>query len=259
MNKKRDCWKIEVKSMIRIALVEDDEAYREELAEYLRRYEKESGQQFLITAFGDGDEILSGYKAEYDLILMDIAMPFVDGMTAAEQIRTMDSEAVIIFLTSMPQYAMKGYSGAIPQPRQSTDYQQNWPQREQKPYQSKFSRGSKQKAPKAAFPQTAQSQPQPQQPAAQQPQPSQPSQQPRMGQQVMHFGGGQPGVRHFGGPNNGNNNGGGDYGRNNDRFDRNDRRNRFDRNDRRNRFDRNNRDNRQPRQPLTPEIGRAHV
>ena len=106
----------------------------------------------------------------------------------------------------------------------------------------------------------------PQQPLAQplQPQPASQAQQPQIqqpqqaqqqqragGQQIMHFGGGQPNVRHFGGPNNGGN-GGGNYDRF-DRNDRNDRRNRFDRNDRRNRFDRNNRDNRPPRQPLTPE------
>ena len=38
-------------------------------------------------------------------------------------------------------YSMDGYSGAVPQPADN-GYQQNWPQREQKPYQSKFRRGS---------------------------------------------------------------------------------------------------------------------
>ena len=101
-----------------------------------------------------------------------------------------------------------------------------------------------------AQPQQPQPAPQAQQPQVQQPQQAQ-QQQRAGGQQIMHFGGGQPNVRHFGGPNNGGN-GGGNYDRF-DRNDRNDRRNRFDRNDRRNRFDRNNRDNRPPRQPLTPE------
>lgn len=34
----------------------------------------------------------------------------VDGMTAAEEIRKIDSQVVIIFITNMPQYAMKGYA-----------------------------------------------------------------------------------------------------------------------------------------------------
>ena len=36
-------------------------------------------------------------------------MKFVDGMTAAEEIRKMDSEVVIIFITNMTQYAIRGY------------------------------------------------------------------------------------------------------------------------------------------------------
>lgn len=36
-------------------------------------------------------------------------MQFMDGMTTAEEIRKSDSEVVIIFITNMPQYAMKGY------------------------------------------------------------------------------------------------------------------------------------------------------
>ena len=96
--------------MIRIALVEDDENYRNTFLGYLKQYEKESGQQFRISVFTDGDEITSGFKADFDLILMDIAMPFLDGMTAAEEIRKLDTEAVIIFITNMPQYVMKGNS-----------------------------------------------------------------------------------------------------------------------------------------------------
>ena len=95
--------------MVRIALVDDDANYLEILVEYLKQYERESGEKFNVTTFADGDEILDGYTADYDIIVMDIAMTFVDGMKAAEQIRKMDSEVVIIFITNMPQYAMKGY------------------------------------------------------------------------------------------------------------------------------------------------------
>lgn len=96
--------------MIRVALVEDDPNYREELMEYLKRYEQESGEKFRIRVFTDGDEIAEEYRAEYDIILMDIEMTFMDGMTAAERIREVDSEVVIIFITNMPQFVMKGYT-----------------------------------------------------------------------------------------------------------------------------------------------------
>lgn len=40
---------------------------------------------------------------------MDIKMPGIDGMSAAEQLRKTDSETILIFVTSMVQYAVQGY------------------------------------------------------------------------------------------------------------------------------------------------------
>ena len=96
--------------MIRIAIVEDDKNYAETLKRYIIRYEEESGERFLMTWFQDGEDITENYRADYDIILMDIEMRFMDGMTAAEEIRKNDLEVVIIFITNMPQYAMKGYA-----------------------------------------------------------------------------------------------------------------------------------------------------
>lgn len=96
--------------MIRVAIVEDDRNYAEMLKKYIIRYEKESGQRFQITWFQDGEDIVENYRADYDIILLDIEMQFMDGMTTAEEIRKNDSEVVIIFITNMPQYAMKGYA-----------------------------------------------------------------------------------------------------------------------------------------------------
>ena len=41
-------------------------------------------------------------------------MKFIDGMTAAEEIRKVDSSVFIIFITNAPQYAIRGYEvGAL--------------------------------------------------------------------------------------------------------------------------------------------------
>ena len=96
--------------MIRIAIVEDDKNYAEILTKYISRYEAESGQRFQILTFQDGEDIVGDYSGAYDIIFMDIEMRFMDGMTAAEEIRKVDSEVVIIFITNTPQYAMKGYA-----------------------------------------------------------------------------------------------------------------------------------------------------
>ncbi len=96
--------------MIRVALVEDDAAYRRQLEEYLCQYQREHGEPFQVHLFSDGDEIAENYTARYDIILMDIEMPVMDGMSAAERIRQKDEEVVIIFITNMPQFVMKGYT-----------------------------------------------------------------------------------------------------------------------------------------------------
>lgn len=96
--------------MIRIAIVEDEVKYQQQLLEFLRRFKQEKGEKIEIAVYSDGDEIIENYKAQFDIILMDIHMRFMDGMSAAEEIRKMDSEVVIIFITNMTQYAVKGYA-----------------------------------------------------------------------------------------------------------------------------------------------------
>lgn len=95
--------------MIRIAIVEDEDSYIEQLTGYLQEYRKTANEDFDITVYRDGDAVVASYKAQFDIILMDIQMRFVDGMTAAEEIRSQDSEVVIIFITNMTQYAIRGY------------------------------------------------------------------------------------------------------------------------------------------------------
>lgn len=96
--------------MIRIALVEDDPLYTKQLREYLTRFEGENHTRFSVREFRDGDEIALDYRAEYDIILMDIQMNYMDGMTAAQEIRKRDREVAIIFITNMSAYAIRGYS-----------------------------------------------------------------------------------------------------------------------------------------------------
>lgn len=96
--------------MIRVAIVEDDDKYKQQLIEFLQRYEQEKSEQIEIMTYSDGDEIVENYKAQFDIILMDIQMSFMDGMSAAEEIRKADAEVVIIFITNMSQYAIKGYA-----------------------------------------------------------------------------------------------------------------------------------------------------
>ena len=95
--------------MVRIAVVEDSEQDRRALLDCLHKYEKEQNLKFSIEEFQDGEDIVTGYSADYDLLLMDIEMTFMNGMKAAEKIRELDKDVEIIFITNAPQYAIQGY------------------------------------------------------------------------------------------------------------------------------------------------------
>lgn len=95
--------------MLRIAVVEDEDC-QEQIARYLKRYAQERERHLEIRYFTDGDMIVEAYKPVYDIVLMDIQLPLLDGFSAAELIRKKDPEVIIIFITNMVQYAIKGYS-----------------------------------------------------------------------------------------------------------------------------------------------------
>ena len=100
--------------MIRVAIVEDEEAVREQLLGYVQRYTRQYGTTFEVRTFSDGVEILEGYRPVYDLILLDVEMKHLDGMETAQRIRALDSDVMIVFITNMAQYAIRGYAvGAL--------------------------------------------------------------------------------------------------------------------------------------------------
>lgn len=96
--------------MYRIAIVEDSAFDRKHLTEFLRRYEKETGETFAIDFFSDGDELIKNYPSELDILFLDIMMERMDGLKTARIVRRMDDRVILFFVTSMVHYATQGYS-----------------------------------------------------------------------------------------------------------------------------------------------------
>lgn len=97
--------------MLRVAIVEDEEEYRKQIENMIGEYEQEYKKTIHLTVFSDGEELIEQYSKnhKWDIILMDIEMPNMDGMEAAQKVREIDKEVVIVFITNMAQYAIKGY------------------------------------------------------------------------------------------------------------------------------------------------------
>ena len=114
--------------MINIAIVEDEKVASDLIYDYLLDYGKKSGEEFNVTVFKDPLALLDNYKPAYDLIFMDIMMPNMDGMQASHKLRELDSSVLLIFITNMGDYAVKGYdvgaSAFIKKPVSYFDFEQ---------------------------------------------------------------------------------------------------------------------------------------
>lgn len=93
----------------RVAVVEDDRIQRNALENALNRYAAEKDKNFKIDFYGNGLDIAEQCGGRYDIILMDIEMPQMNGMQAAYRIRMVDENVQILFVTHTAQYAVQGY------------------------------------------------------------------------------------------------------------------------------------------------------
>ena len=95
--------------MPRIAVVDDQPDMRQQLCSMIDQYSRENNCMLEVTAFSDGAQIITNYCKGFDIIFLDIEMPELGGMDAAERIRTVDPDVVLVFVTNMAQYAIRGY------------------------------------------------------------------------------------------------------------------------------------------------------
>jgi two-component system, OmpR family, response regulator len=91
---------------MRILLVEDDPNFGSILKSYLELADYE------VVLKADGKQGLAGFNAEtFDLCILDIMMPEMDGFTLAREIRKKDVKMPLIFLTakSLKEDVLKGF------------------------------------------------------------------------------------------------------------------------------------------------------
>lgn len=98
-----------MQDMINIAIVEDVKADSNMLVSHLEKWSRDVDEQLCITVYGCALDFLVAYKSQFDIIFLDIGMPDKNGVDIAKTIRKSDSKVIIVFTTTMKQYAINGY------------------------------------------------------------------------------------------------------------------------------------------------------
>ncbi len=98
--------------MIKAAVCDDDPAVREELPAFLNQYCAQRDTKMNIEVFSTSLDLLAAMErgCRFDVLLLDILMPGVNGIDTAAEIRRFDSYVKIIFLTSSSEFAVQSYT-----------------------------------------------------------------------------------------------------------------------------------------------------
>ena len=94
---------------MRVVVVDDEKKMRDEIADYLKTFEKEQKVSVIAQVYESPEDFLEHYQKDADLILLDVEMPGMDGISLARRIRQDDKEVLLMFITNMAQYALHGY------------------------------------------------------------------------------------------------------------------------------------------------------
>lgn len=97
--------------MLQIAICDDDEKCINDIKSMLESWSGSTLSQIEIDCFNDGDSLIKECRTtKYHIIFLDIMMPLLNGMDTAKELRDIDKDVKIIFLTSSPEFALQSYS-----------------------------------------------------------------------------------------------------------------------------------------------------
>ncbi len=96
--------------LLRIAICDDMPDFLAQANSLVCAWKKEC-EDVVTELFSDGDSLIETHlKDPFDIILLDIVMPLMNGIDTAAQIRKSDKTVNLVFLTSSPEFAIESYS-----------------------------------------------------------------------------------------------------------------------------------------------------
>lgn len=95
---------------MRIAICDDDTIFLSKTVELIKHW-KNKPVDLVIQTFDNGDHLIHMQsKDPFDIIILDIVMPMMNGIEVANEIRTFDNHVKIVFLTTSKEFAIDSYS-----------------------------------------------------------------------------------------------------------------------------------------------------
>lgn len=98
----------------KIGICDDSEADRAYVLGMVQRWAEKAGHSIQAECFSSAESFLFHYEEEtnYDILLLDIEMGDMDGVTMAKQLRKSNDAVQIVFITGYSDYIAEGYEVA---------------------------------------------------------------------------------------------------------------------------------------------------
>ncbi len=94
---------------MKIAICEDEYTQAKYLSDLIYLWQKESKVELSVDIYGSAEHFLFSEFLNYDLLILDIQMDEMDGITLAKKVRKNNSIVKIIFVTGIPDFMSEGY------------------------------------------------------------------------------------------------------------------------------------------------------
>lgn len=95
--------------MLRIAVIDDDAKFQEQIKRYIERSFQFDASAFCVSCYQNGVDFLSEYKGNFDIVIIDIMMPLMNGLEVAHKLREYDKNVLVLFITMTADFAIRGY------------------------------------------------------------------------------------------------------------------------------------------------------
>ncbi|MBQ3489331.1 MAG: response regulator transcription factor [Clostridia bacterium] len=96
---------------LNIAILDDERSQTEKISTVVRDWSEREGHRCELRTFFSAEEFLFEYESDssYDILLLDVEMGEISGISLAKRIRKENNRAEIIFITSHFEFAGEGY------------------------------------------------------------------------------------------------------------------------------------------------------